>query len=86
MTDEKANGHLVGLSQKPKSWDDFFASPVRITDDFMAECEQPKDQEREANDDFVKEHPDLLDDGPGYCQHKDQKCSQGQNTHAASRW
>ena len=65
MADEKVNGHLVGLSQKPKSWDDFFASPVRVTDDFMAEREQPKDKEREADDNFMKERPVLLDDDRG---------------------
>jgi len=46
----------------PKNWDDYFATPVRVTDDFMAECEQPKDQEREADDNFMKERPVLLDD------------------------
>ncbi len=51
MIDEKENGHLFGLSQTPKSWNDF-----------MAECEQPKDQEREADDNFMKERPVLLDD------------------------
>jgi len=54
VTDEKKNGHLVGLSQKPKSWDDF-----------MVEREQPKDQEREADDDFMEERSVLLDDGRG---------------------
>ena len=53
MAHEKANGHLVGLSQSPKSWDDCFASPVQVTDDFMAEHEQPNNREREADDDFI---------------------------------
>ncbi len=62
MTDRKENGHLAGLSQKPKFWDDFFGSTVCVTDDFMAEREQPKDQEREAGNKFLKECSALLDD------------------------
>ena len=31
----------------------------------MVEREQPKDQEREADDDFMEERPVLLDDGRG---------------------
>lgn len=62
MTVKKKKEHPDGLSQKPKSWDDYFASPVRVTDDFMAEHKQPKDQEREADDDFMKKRPELLDD------------------------
>lgn len=54
MTDEKTKRHPVGLSQKPESWDDFFAAPVRVTNDFMTE--------REACDDFEKERLELLDD------------------------
>jgi hypothetical protein len=27
----------VILSEKPESWNDFFASPTRVTEDFMAE-------------------------------------------------
>ncbi len=62
MTVKKKKEYPDGLSQKHKSWDDYFVSPVRVTDDFMAEREQPKDQEREADDDFMKERPVLLDD------------------------
>ena len=62
MAVKKTKEHPDGLSQKPKSWDDFFASPVRVTGDFMAEREQPKNQAREADDDFMKERPEVLDD------------------------
>lgn len=31
MTVKKKKEHPDGLSQKPKSWDDFFASLVRVT-------------------------------------------------------
>ncbi len=62
MTVKKTKKHQDGVSQKPKSWDDFFASPVRVTDDFMVEREQPKDQERGAGGDVMKEGPELLDD------------------------
>ena len=62
MTDEKENGHLVGVSQKPKSWDDFFDSPVCVTNDFMVEREQPIDQARGAGNKFLKERSALLDD------------------------
>lgn len=33
----RREGDRVILSEKPESWDDFFTSPKRVTDDFMAE-------------------------------------------------
>ena len=33
----RKKGNEVILSQKPKSWEEFFRSPDRSTDDFMAE-------------------------------------------------
>jgi hypothetical protein len=46
MTDEKAKGHPVRLSQKPKSWDDFFDSPKRVMADFMTERVDPPPPKR----------------------------------------
>jgi virulence-associated protein VagC len=37
----------VILSEKPESWDDFFSSPARVTDDFMAKCVDLPQQKRE---------------------------------------
>ena len=39
-------GNRVILSEKPESWDDFFASPARVTEDFMAERVDLPPQER----------------------------------------
>ncbi|HDY82594.1 MAG TPA: antitoxin [Halieaceae bacterium] len=33
----RKEGSRVILSAKPESWDDFFDSPARVTEDFMAE-------------------------------------------------
>ena len=33
----RKEGNRVILSEKPESWDGFFASPARVTEDFMAE-------------------------------------------------
>jgi len=43
----RKEGNRVILSEKPESWDDFFASPARVTDDFMAERVDLPPQERE---------------------------------------
>jgi len=40
-------GNRVILSEKPESWDDFFASPARVTEDFMAGRVDLPPQERE---------------------------------------
>ena len=40
-------GNRVILSEKPESWDDFFASPARVTEDFMAERVDLPPQKRE---------------------------------------
>ena len=40
-------GDRVILSAKPESWDDFFDSPSRVTEDFMAERVDLPPQERE---------------------------------------
>lgn len=40
-------GDRVVLSKKPISWDDFFESSTRPSDDFMADRRQPASQERE---------------------------------------
>ena len=40
-------GNRVILSEKPESWDDFFASPTRVTEDFMAERADLPPQKRE---------------------------------------
>jgi antitoxin VapB len=32
----RKEGNRVILSAKPESWDDFFDSPARVTEDFMA--------------------------------------------------
>ncbi len=62
MTDERTKEHPHGVSQKPNFWDDFFDSPGSVTDDFMAAREQPEDQERGTDDDFMKERPEILDE------------------------
>jgi antitoxin VapB len=33
----RKEGNRVILSEKPESWDDFFSSPARVTEDFLAE-------------------------------------------------
>ena len=38
----------VILSAKPTSWDDFFDSPVKATNDFMAERLDPPPEPRET--------------------------------------
>jgi len=43
----RKEGNRVILSEKPESWDDFFASPVRVTEDFMAERVDLPPQKRE---------------------------------------
>ena len=40
-------GDRVILSKKPESWDDFFASPARVTTDFIAERVDLTPQKRE---------------------------------------
>ncbi|VAW80345.1 SpoVT/AbrB-like [hydrothermal vent metagenome] len=40
-------GNRVILSEKPESWDDFFTSPARVPDDFMAERVDLPPQKRE---------------------------------------
>jgi len=43
----RKEGNCVILSEKPASWDDFFASPARVTEDFMAERVDLPPQKRE---------------------------------------
>ena len=43
----RKEGNRVILSEKPESWDDFFASPARATEDFMAERVDLPPQKRE---------------------------------------
>jgi len=43
----RKEGNRVILSEKPESWDSFFASPVRVTDDFMTERVDLPPQKRE---------------------------------------
>jgi len=43
----RKEGDCVILSAKPESWDDFFASPARVTEDFMAERVELPPQKRE---------------------------------------
>ena len=43
----RKEGSRVILSEKPESWDDFFASPARVTEDFMAERVDLSPQKRE---------------------------------------
>jgi antitoxin VapB len=43
----RKEGNRVILSEKPESWDDFFASPARVTEDFMAERVDLSPQKRE---------------------------------------
>jgi len=33
----RKEGNRVILSEKPESWDDFFSSPARVTEDFLVE-------------------------------------------------
>jgi antitoxin VapB len=40
-------GNRVILSEKPETWDDFFASSARVTEDFMAERVDLPPQKRE---------------------------------------
>lgn len=40
-------GDRVVLRKKPRSWDEFFESPQRTTEDFMSDRRQPRPQERE---------------------------------------
>ena len=43
----RKEGNRVILSEKPESWDDFFDSPARVTEDFMAERMDLPPQKRE---------------------------------------
>jgi len=43
----RKEGNRVILSEKPESWDDFFASPARVTEDFMTERVDLPPQKRE---------------------------------------
>jgi antitoxin VapB len=43
----RKEGNCVILSEKPESWDNFFASPTRVTEDFMAERVDLPPQKRE---------------------------------------
>ena len=43
----RREGDSIILSPKPESWEDFFASPVRATADFMAERVDLEPQARE---------------------------------------
>ena len=43
----RKEGNRVILSEKPESWDDFFTSPARVTEDFMAERVDLPPQKRE---------------------------------------
>ena len=43
----RKEGNRVILSAKPESWDDFFDSPARVTEDFMAEHVDLPAQKRE---------------------------------------
>jgi antitoxin VapB len=43
----RKEGNRVILSEKPESWDDFFASSARVTEDFMAERVDLSPQKRE---------------------------------------
>jgi antitoxin VapB len=43
----RKEGNCVILSEKPESWDDFFVSPARVTEDFMAERVDLPPQKRE---------------------------------------
>jgi antitoxin VapB len=43
----RKEGNRVILSEKPESWDDLFASPARVTEDFMSERADLPPQERE---------------------------------------
>jgi antitoxin VapB len=43
----RKEGGCVILSEKPESWDDFFNSPTRASDDFMEERVDLPPQERE---------------------------------------
>jgi len=43
----RKEGNRVILSEKPESWDKFFASPTRVTEDFMAERVDLPPQKRE---------------------------------------
>ena len=40
-------GDAVVLRAKPEGWDDFFARPSRVPDDFLAEREDPAPEDRE---------------------------------------
>ena len=44
----KKSGNVVVLIPAKDSWDTLFQSLDKFSDDFMAEREQPKEQEREA--------------------------------------
>lgn len=41
----KENGCVI-LSEKPQSWEDFFNSPIQVSDDFMQERVDLPPQER----------------------------------------
>ena len=43
----RKEGDCVILSEKPESWDDFFNSPIQVSDDFMEERVDLPPQERE---------------------------------------
>ena len=43
----RKEGDCVILSEKPESWDDFFSSKARVTDDFMKERADLPPQKRE---------------------------------------
>ena len=43
----RKEGNRVILSEKPESWEDFFASPARVTEDFMTERVDLPPQKRE---------------------------------------
>ena len=43
----RKEGNRVILSEKPESWDGFFASPARVTEDFMAKRVDLSPQKRE---------------------------------------
>ncbi len=40
-------GDAVLLTPKPLGWDDFFARPSQVPDDYLAQREDPEPEERE---------------------------------------
>jgi antitoxin VapB len=43
----RKEGNCVILTEKPESWDDFFTSSARVTEDFTSERVDPSPQKRE---------------------------------------